>query len=50
MATYEGSISPCARERHWPKKDMPLEPPPFKVGPSRPKRNRRNDLHEDQRR
>jgi len=45
--TYEGSITPCARERHRPKKDMPLEPPPIKIGHGRPRRNRRKDSHED---
>ncbi|KAJ8432643.1 hypothetical protein Cgig2_011809 [Carnegiea gigantea] len=44
IVTYEGSISSCAKERHWLEKDMPLLPPPLKVGPGRPKRNRRKDL------
>ncbi|KAJ8429466.1 hypothetical protein Cgig2_015318 [Carnegiea gigantea] len=47
MITYIGSISPCAEERHWPEKDMPLQPPPVKVGSGRPKRSRRKDPHED---
>ncbi|KAJ8428144.1 hypothetical protein Cgig2_011517 [Carnegiea gigantea] len=46
--TVEEFKDAISRERHWPKKDVPLEPPSFKVGPSRPKRNKRNDLHEDQ--
>ena len=47
MTTYEGSISPCAGERYWPEKHMPLQPPPVKVGPDKPKRNRRKDPQED---
>ena len=45
--TYKGSISSCTRERYWSKKDMPLQPPPVKVGPGRPERNIRKDPHED---
>ncbi|KAJ8434219.1 LOW QUALITY PROTEIN: hypothetical protein Cgig2_029743 [Carnegiea gigantea] len=45
--TYEGLITPCTRDRHWPKKDMPLELPPIKIGHGRPRRNRRKDSHED---
>ena len=47
IVTYEGSISPCAGERHWPEQDMPLQPSPCEVGPSRSKRNRRKDPYED---
>ena len=46
MTTYEGSISPCVGERHWPAKDMLLQPPPVKVELGRPKRKRK-DPHED---
>lgn len=37
---------PCSGERHWPKKDFPLNPQPVKVGPGRPKKNRRKDPSE----
>jgi len=45
MTTYKGLITPCVGERHWPKKYMPLEPPPIKIGLGRPRRNRRKDPH-----
>ncbi|XP_010691905.1 uncharacterized protein LOC104905154 [Beta vulgaris subsp. vulgaris] len=34
-------------ERHWTKVDYPLQPPPIKIGPGRPRKNRIKDPHED---
>ncbi|XP_056691513.1 uncharacterized protein [Spinacia oleracea] len=44
---YSGTISPCTGERHWPKVELPLDPPPIKIGPGRPRINRRRGPHED---
>ena len=43
---YSASISPCTGERHWPVVAQPLIPPPIKVGPGRPRKNRRKDPYE----
>ncbi|XP_074277831.1 uncharacterized protein LOC141601444 [Silene latifolia] len=37
LLSYNLSISPCPGQRHWPKVDLPLNPPPIKVGPGRPR-------------
>ncbi|XP_074290274.1 uncharacterized protein LOC141617004 [Silene latifolia] len=50
FAAYNGCISPCPGERHWTKIDLPLNPPPIKVGPGRPRKKRRRDPHEDPKR
>lgn len=34
---YTRKITPLMGERHWPLKDLPLDPPPIKIGPERPK-------------
>ncbi|CAH9116889.1 unnamed protein product [Cuscuta epithymum] len=47
MKIYSGCISPCLSERHWPRKEAELDPPPIKIGPGRPRKNRRKDPHED---
>ena len=47
LEAYSGVIPPLAGERHWPKANIPLLPPPFKLGPSRPKKNRIKSSHED---
>lgn len=44
---YSGTINSIPGERYWPKVDMPLDPPPVKVGVGRPRRNRRKTPHED---
>ncbi|KAL2899948.1 Transcription initiation factor TFIID subunit 1 [Bienertia sinuspersici] len=41
LKTNNGSISPCPGERHWPSVELPLDPPPIKIGPGRPRKNRR---------
>ncbi|XP_074284446.1 uncharacterized protein LOC141609169 [Silene latifolia] len=50
LRAYNYSIGPCPGERHWPKVDAPLIPPPIKVGPGRPRKKRRRDPHEDPKR
>ncbi|KAL2928614.1 RAP domain-containing protein chloroplastic, partial [Bienertia sinuspersici] len=45
--SYAVSIPPCVGERHWPKVDLPLIPPPIKIGPGRPRKNRIKDPFED---
>ncbi|VFR02270.1 unnamed protein product [Cuscuta campestris] len=48
MKTYEHSILPCVGEKHWPKAAVvPLDPPPIKIGPGRPRKNRVKDPYED---
>ncbi|XP_057517914.1 uncharacterized protein LOC130798837 [Amaranthus tricolor] len=47
LRTYEGNINPCIGERHWPKIDKLIDPPPIKIGPGRPRKNRIKDPHED---
>lgn len=47
MKAYEYSIPPLPSERYWPKVVYPLDPPPIKPAPGRPKKNRRRDPHED---
>lgn len=45
--SYASSIPPCFGERHWPKVSLPLNPPPIKIGPGRPRKNRKKDPFED---
>ncbi|XP_057247550.1 uncharacterized protein LOC125492727 [Beta vulgaris subsp. vulgaris] len=47
LAAYAGSIPPLEGERHWPRVPCEVQPPPIKIGPSRPRKNRRRDLEED---
>ncbi|XP_057522634.1 uncharacterized protein LOC130802642 [Amaranthus tricolor] len=47
LRAYEGYINPCIGERHWPEIDKPIDPPPIKIGPGRPRKNRIKDPHED---
>ena len=47
LRAYEGNINPCIGERHWPKIDNPINPPPIKIGPGRPRKNRIKGPHED---
>lgn len=37
---YEPIIHPIAGEDHWPHKEAPMEPPPYKRQPGRPKKVR----------
>ncbi|KAL2894817.1 Antiviral helicase SKI2 [Bienertia sinuspersici] len=47
LRAYSTSIPPIEGDRHWPKVDIDLLPPPIKIGPGRPRRNRRKDPYED---
>lgn len=50
VRAYSGSINPCTGERHWPKVDLALDPPPIKIGPGRPRKNRFKSPFEDPKR
>ncbi|CAH9105143.1 unnamed protein product [Cuscuta europaea] len=50
MKIYSGCIPSCPGERHWPRIEAPLDPPPIKIGPGRPRKNRIKDPHEDPKR
>ncbi|KAL2939767.1 Chromodomain-helicase-DNA-binding protein 3 [Bienertia sinuspersici] len=47
LKTYSGTIPPLEGERHWPRVNMPIDPPPIKVGPGKPRKNRVKDPHEN---
>ncbi|KAL2928284.1 Cytokine receptor-like factor 1 [Bienertia sinuspersici] len=47
LKAYAGTIPPIEGERHWPMIQMHLDPPPIKVGPGRPRKNRIKGPHED---
>ncbi|KAL2925795.1 Elongation factor 1-alpha [Bienertia sinuspersici] len=47
LKSYSGTIPPLEGERHWPRVNMPIDPPPIKVGPGRPRKNRVKDPHEN---
>ena len=47
LEAYSGSIPPLAGDRYWPKMNTTLLPPPIKLGPGRPRKNRRKSAHED---
>ncbi|XP_074271901.1 uncharacterized protein LOC141595845 [Silene latifolia] len=47
LRSYNLPISPCPGQRHWPKVQLPLNPPPIKIGPGRPRKKRRRDPHEN---
>ncbi|XP_048492644.1 uncharacterized protein LOC125493383 [Beta vulgaris subsp. vulgaris] len=46
LQAYAGSIPPCEGERHWPRPEFHLDPPPIKIGPGRPRKNRIKDPFE----
>ena len=50
LKAYLGSIPSCVSERHWPRIEQQLYPPSIKIGPGRPRKNRRKDPHEDPKR
>ena len=47
IRAYSGSIPPCTGERNCPRVEMPLDPPPIKIVPGRPRKNRFKSPHED---
>ncbi|XP_056695664.1 uncharacterized protein [Spinacia oleracea] len=47
LKAYAGSIPPIDGERYWPRVEYGLDPPPIKIGPGRPRVNRRKDPMED---
>ncbi|KAL2893285.1 Transposase for insertion sequence element ISRM5 [Bienertia sinuspersici] len=50
LKAYTVSIPPMEGERYWPDSDLHLDPPPIKIGPGRPRKNRRKDPFEDPKR
>jgi hypothetical protein len=50
MRSYDRCIPPLPSEKYWPQVDLPMDPPPIKIGPGRPKKNRKKDPHEDPKR
>ncbi|XP_076925285.1 uncharacterized protein LOC143588058 [Bidens hawaiensis] len=46
LRSYSYTIPPLPSERYWPKVDYPLDPPPIKSQPGRPKTKRKKDSHE----
>lgn len=46
LKAYEFSIPPLPSEKYWPIVVKPLEPPPIKAAPVRPKKNRKKDPRE----
>ncbi|XP_021993413.1 uncharacterized protein LOC110890146 [Helianthus annuus] len=47
LKAYDYIIPPLPSEKYWPVVDLPLDPPPVKIGPGRPKKNRKKDPHEN---
>ncbi|KAL2904767.1 Long-chain-fatty-acid--CoA ligase [Bienertia sinuspersici] len=47
LKCYAGFIPPIEGERHWPRVEMKVDPPPIKVGLGRPRKSRIKDLFED---
>ncbi|KAK9063094.1 hypothetical protein SSX86_016964 [Deinandra increscens subsp. villosa] len=47
LKAYDFTIPPLPSEKYWPKVVLPLDPPPIKSAPGRPKKKRRKDSHED---
>ncbi|KAK1407939.1 hypothetical protein QVD17_39567 [Tagetes erecta] len=50
MLSYAFIIPPLSSDKYWPVVDYPLDPPPIKAAPGRPKKNRRRDPHENPKR
>ena len=48
LIAYARSIPPCVGERHWPRIEQQLDPPPSKIRIGRPRKNKRKDPHENQ--
>lgn len=47
LKAYSVSIPPLEGEKYWPHSDIKVDPPPIKIGPGRPRKNRRKDPYED---
>lgn len=47
LRVYGHPVPACEGERHWPKVDQKIDPPPIKIGPGRPRKNRIKDPHEN---
>ncbi|XP_056690366.1 uncharacterized protein [Spinacia oleracea] len=47
LKAYSGSIPAIEGERYWPRVEHPLDPPPIKIEPGRPRVNRIRDPMED---
>ncbi|KAK1424070.1 hypothetical protein QVD17_19382 [Tagetes erecta] len=47
MKSYAFTIPLFPSEKYWPVVDYPLDPPPIKAQPSRPKKNMKRDPHEN---
>ncbi|XP_076899167.1 uncharacterized protein LOC143552959 [Bidens hawaiensis] len=46
ISSHMNTIPPLPSEKYWPCVKLPLDPPPIKIGPGRPKKNRKKDPHE----
>jgi hypothetical protein len=44
LKTYQFTIPPMASERYWPSITCPLDPPPIKIAPGRPKKTEK-EIH-----
>ncbi|XP_076941190.1 uncharacterized protein LOC143610664 [Bidens hawaiensis] len=47
LKSYQFTIPPLPSEKYWPIVDYPIDPPPVKAMPGRPKKNIKRDPHED---
>ncbi|KAL2925190.1 Antiviral helicase SKI2 [Bienertia sinuspersici] len=47
MKAYGGAIPPVEGEMHWSGVLLPLDPPPIKIGPGRPRKKRIKDPYEN---
>ncbi|XP_056683534.1 uncharacterized protein [Spinacia oleracea] len=47
LTAYAGSAPPIDGERYWPTIEYHLDPPPIKIGPGKPRRNRVKDPFEN---
>ncbi|XP_076926466.1 uncharacterized protein LOC143589651 [Bidens hawaiensis] len=46
LKSYDYTIPPLPSAKYWPCVELPLDPPPIKIGPERPKKNIKKDPHE----
>ncbi|KAL2894437.1 S-adenosylmethionine carrier 1 chloroplastic/mitochondrial [Bienertia sinuspersici] len=47
LRCYANPVPVCEGERHWPRVEQNLDPPPIKIGPGRPRRNMIKDPFEN---